>query len=84
MDERGYMVCEEVWVEKEVEKEMPPSPIRQPPKPLVSKPALAPKASKGIATLVMDGDDSDDEDAQKKGKAKAKAKAKTEGRPWSA
>ena len=67
------MVCEEVWVEKEVEKELPPSPtrfVRAPSVPL--KPAGKASTSKGIATFTMD-DAEDDEDGPKKGKGKGKA-----------
>ncbi|KAL1521019.1 hypothetical protein AB1Y20_022575 [Prymnesium parvum] len=76
MDERGYMVCEEVWVEKEVEREVPPSPPRfiRPASASVrpaSKPSKS-SSSKGIATFTMD--DAEDEEPQKKARGKAGGK----------
>ena len=73
-DERGYLVVEEVWVEKEVEKELPPEPTFAPAPP-VPKPAPKKKARK--AENDDDSDDGDD-DGKKKKKAKGgggKAKA---------
>ena len=72
MDERGYMVTEERWVEKEVMKEAPPTP---PSRPAVRAP-VAPKHSvaAALAEAAAADDDDDDAPAGKKGKAKAKAK----------
>ena len=72
MDERGYMVTEEKWVEKEVMKEAPPTP---PSRPAVRAP-VAPKHSvaAALAEAAAADDDDDDAPAGKKGKAKAKAK----------
>ena len=73
-DERGYLVVEEVWVEKEVEKELPPEPTFAPAPP-VPKPAPKKKARK--AENDDDSDDGDDDGKKKKkpkgggGKAKA-------------
>lgn len=74
MDEFGYMVFEEVWVEKEVEREMPPSPAR-PLRPVPApKPLPKTSSSRGIAKFEsVDADD--DEEYVKKGKGKAKAKS---------
>ena len=67
MDERGYMVTEEKWVEKEVMKEAPPTP---PSRPAVRAP-VAPKHSvaAALAEAAAADDDDDDAPAGKKGKA---------------
>ena len=76
MDERGYMITEEVWVEKEVEKEISAAPLRQP-APLRAPSAPAPKAPKmkvnpNAGRCVEE--DAEDDAVAVKGKGKGKAK----------
>ena len=80
-DARGYLVCEEVWVEREVEREMPAAPPkssasqglvreRAPPKP---QPALGKGGAKGPRG--MDSIDAEELAAQNEKKKGGKGKA---------
>lgn len=82
-DARGYLVCEEVWVEREVEREVKEAPA----KPKASFSQLAQpkakerpkltglKANKGKEAKGMEEVDAEEEEEKKKNKGKGKGKA---------
>ena len=71
MDARGYMITEERWVEKEVEKDAPPTPPSR-----KERAPAPPKHSVAAACAQADAadDDDDDDDAPALGGKKGKAK----------
>ena len=72
MDARGYLVCEEVWVEREVEKELPAlAPHAS--KPMLKPMMAAPKPSKVKGPRGMDSIDAEELQAQKDAKEAKKA-----------
>jgi hypothetical protein len=72
MDERGYLVCEEVWVEKEVEKEVP----AEAPKPRFIAPQMPKPVMKGKGK-VPGGLCTEDAETVEAKPTKGKAKAAT-------